>query len=38
VPGAVKASGKTRTNFMSGAARRTAEDELLHRTILVVSD
>lgn len=34
---AAKASGKTRTDFILGAARRAAEDELLDRTIFVVS-
>lgn len=34
---AAKASGKTRTDFILGAARRAAEEELLDRTIFVVS-
>jgi uncharacterized protein (DUF1778 family) len=33
---AAKASGKTRTDFILGAARRAAEEELLDRTIFVV--
>lgn len=34
---AAKASGKTRTDFILSAARRAAEEELLDRTIFVVS-
>jgi uncharacterized protein (DUF1778 family) len=34
---AAKSSGKTRTEFILGAARRAAEEELLDRTIFVVS-
>ena len=34
---AAQASGKTRTDFILSAARRAAEDELLNRTIFVVS-
>ena len=34
---AAQASGKTRTDFILGAARRAAEEELLDRTIFVVS-
>lgn len=34
---AAKASGKTRTDFILGAARRAAEDELLDRSIFVVN-
>lgn len=34
---AAAASGKTRTDFILGAARRAAEEELLDRTIFVVS-
>ena len=34
---AAKASGKTRTDFILGAARRAAEAELLDRTLFVVS-
>jgi uncharacterized protein (DUF1778 family) len=34
---AAKASGKTRTDFILGAARRAAEEELLDRSIFVVS-
>ena len=34
---AAKSSGKTRTDFILGAARRAAEEELLDRTIFVVS-
>jgi uncharacterized protein (DUF1778 family) len=34
---AAKSSGKTRTDFILSAARRAAEEELLERTIFVVS-
>ncbi len=34
---AAKASGKTRTDFILTAARRAAEEELLDRTLFVVS-
>ena len=34
---AAKSSGKTRTDFILGAARRAAEEELLERSIFVVS-
>lgn len=34
---AAKSSGKTRTDFILGAARRAAEEELLDRTVFVVS-
>jgi uncharacterized protein (DUF1778 family) len=34
---AAKAAGKTRTDFILGAARRAAEEELLDRTMFVVS-
>jgi uncharacterized protein (DUF1778 family) len=34
---AAKSSGKTRTDFILSAARRAAEEELLDRTIYVVS-
>ena len=34
---AALASGKTRTDFILGAARRAAEEELLDRTLLVTS-
>ncbi len=34
---AAKSSGKTRTDFILSAARRAAEDELLDRSIFVVS-
>lgn len=34
---AAKASGKTRTDFILGAARRAAEAELLDRTLFVTS-
>jgi uncharacterized protein (DUF1778 family) len=34
---AAQASGKTRTDFNLSAARRAAEEELLDRTIVVVS-
>ena len=34
---AARSSGKTRTDFILGAARRAAEDELLDRTLFVVS-
>jgi uncharacterized protein (DUF1778 family) len=34
---AALASGKTRTDFILGAARRAAEEELLDRTVFVVS-
>ncbi len=34
---AVKSSGKTRTDFILSAARRAAEEELLDRTLFVVS-
>ena len=34
---AAQASGKTRTDFILSAARRAAEEELLDRTIFVVS-
>jgi len=34
---AAKSSGKTRTDFILGAARRAAEEELLDRSIFVVS-
>lgn len=34
---AAHASGKTRTDFILSAARRAAEEELLDRTIFVVS-
>ena len=33
---AAKSSGKTRTDFILGAARRAAEEELLERTVFVV--
>ena len=33
---AAKSSGKTRTDFILGAARRAAEEELLERTLFVV--
>ena len=33
---AAKSSGKTRTDFILGAARRAAEEELLDRTVFVV--
>ena len=34
---AAKSSGKTRTDFILSASRRAAEEELLDRTIFVVS-
>jgi uncharacterized protein (DUF1778 family) len=34
---AAKSTGKTRTDFILGAARRAAEEELLDRTLFVVS-
>lgn len=34
---AAKSSGKTRTDFILGAARRAAEEELLDRSIFLVS-
>ena len=34
---AAKSSGKTRTDFILSAERRAAEEELLERTIFVVS-
>ena len=34
---AAQSSGKTRTDFILGAARRAAEEELLGRTVFVVS-
>jgi uncharacterized protein (DUF1778 family) len=34
---AAKSSGKTRTDFILSAARRAAEEELLDRTIFVVT-
>lgn len=34
---AARASGKTRTDFILGAARRAAEEELLDRVLFVVS-
>ena len=34
---AAKSSGKTRTDFILGAARRAAEEELLEHSIFVVS-
>ena len=34
---AAKSSGKTRTDFILGAARRAAEEELLGRSLFVVS-
>lgn len=34
---AAQSSGKTRTDFILGAARRAAEEELLDRTVFVVS-
>lgn len=34
---AARSSGKTRTDFILGAARRAAEEELLDRTLFVVS-
>lgn len=34
---AAKSSGKTRTDFILSAARRAAEEELLDRSIFVVS-
>ena len=34
---AAQASGQTRTDFILGAARRAAEEELLGRTLFVVS-
>ena len=34
---AAKSSGKTRTDFILSAARRAAEEELLDRTIFLVS-
>jgi uncharacterized protein (DUF1778 family) len=34
---AARSSGKTRTDFILSAARRAAEEELLDRTIFVVS-
>ena len=33
---AARSSGKTRTDFILGAARRAAEEELLDRTVFVV--
>jgi uncharacterized protein (DUF1778 family) len=33
---AAKSSGRTRTDFILGAARRAAEEELLDRTLFVV--
>lgn len=34
---AARSSGKTRTDFIRGAARRAAEEALLDRTLLLVS-
>jgi len=34
---AARSSGKTRTDFILSAARRAAEEELLERTIFVIS-
>jgi uncharacterized protein (DUF1778 family) len=34
---AARSSGKTRTDFILNAARRAAEEELLDRTVFVVS-
>ena len=34
---AARSSGKTRTDFILGAARRAAEEELLDRSIFLVS-
>lgn len=34
---AAKSSGKTRTDFILGAARRAAEEELLERSVFLVS-
>ena len=34
---AAKSMGKTRTDFILSAARRAAEEQLLHRTIFVIS-
>ncbi len=34
---AAQSSGKTRTDFILGAARRAAEEELLDRSLFVVS-
>jgi uncharacterized protein (DUF1778 family) len=34
---AAKSSGKTRTDFILGAARRAAEEELLDRSLFLVS-
>jgi len=34
---AAKSSGKTRTDFILSAARRAAEEELLDRTVFIVS-
>lgn len=34
---AAQSSGKTRTDFILGAARRAAEEQLLDRTVFVVS-
>ena len=34
---AAQSSGKTRTDFILGAARRAAEEELLDRTLFVVN-
>jgi uncharacterized protein (DUF1778 family) len=34
---AARSSGKTRTDFILGAARRAAEEELLGRTLFVIS-
>lgn len=34
---AAKFNGKTRTDFIFGAARRAAEEDLLNRTVFVVS-
>ena len=34
---AARSSGKTRTDFILGAARRAAEEELLDRAVFVVS-
>lgn len=34
---AARSSGKTRTDFILGAARRAAEDEMLDRTVFVTT-
>jgi uncharacterized protein (DUF1778 family) len=34
---AARSSGKTRTDFILGAARRAAEEELLDRAVFVIS-